>query len=266
MFAKNDIEREILDILITHLKNGEGDEVNILSFFDDLPVKEVRGGVLYLKKMGFIECSDENIEENIFLCSLTEKGIQYYESLDLEEGSISKLSQFLENIKNIMESGKAISITVFALIAGFLGMEGERVMDMTKDSISFFQASIGEWEIPDKKSPLLQQNMQEKVLASPHPIQKKGNISLVSRGKNTVEWNLEGSLDYSHGVKIVWGRESLPTYPGPNNALYISNPQERKSILTPENGEGEYFVRVCRYLGNGKCGEYSNQLVLYLYD
>lgn len=68
------------------------------------------------------------------------------------------------------------------------------------------------------------------------------------------------------GYKVVWSKTPEPTYPvrqGLDRYHYFSSPDQRTDTLTPFDGDGEYYVRVCEYLG-GRCGIYSNEIKVYL--
>jgi len=83
-------------------------------------------------------------------------------------------------------------------------------------------------------------------------------INLQAAGEK-VYWTTTG---YSaQGYKVVWSKNEGPSYPtrSGDQYLYYSEPTKNYALLTPFAGEGEYYVRVCEYLG-GKCGLYSNQV------
>jgi len=87
-------------------------------------------------------------------------------------------------------------------------------------------------------------------------------ISLSAQG-TAVTWRADG---YSKsGFKIVWSKNSGPTYPTRegDKYIYLSNPETNSVTLSAFNGEGAYSVRVCEYLGS-MCGTYSNEVVVNL--
>ncbi len=89
------------------------------------------------------------------------------------------------------------------------------------------------------------------------------SLSLVSVGESKVTWKING---YSkNGFKLVYSQNSSPTYPtrDGDKYQYFSEPETRSANLDAFEGEGEYYVRVCEYLG-GKCGVYSNQIKVSL--
>lgn len=81
--------------------------------------------------------------------------------------------------------------------------------------------------------------------------------------ENKIEWDVEGYSE--NGFKIVWSKNSSPTYPLRNGDKYhyYESPEKHEDSLTAFDGEGTYYVRVCEYLG-GKCGVYSNEVEVYL--
>jgi hypothetical protein len=88
------------------------------------------------------------------------------------------------------------------------------------------------------------------------------SIKLEGEG-NVVEWEVEG---YSaSGFKLAWSMNEDPTYPPRDGDYwsYYSSPESQRAELSAKDGAGEYYVRVCEYLG-GKCGLYSNQVKVML--
>ncbi len=89
------------------------------------------------------------------------------------------------------------------------------------------------------------------------------SLSISSLGGGEVKWS-----GYSEkGYKVVWSKNSGPTYPtrSGDKYYYYSDPNRAYSTITAFDGSGTYYVRVCEYLG-GKCGEYSNQITVTLTD
>jgi hypothetical protein len=77
-------------------------------------------------------------------------------------------------------------------------------------------------------------------------------------------WEVDGAS--KEGYKVVWSKNSLPTYPKRNdfdNSQYFDDPYGRHAFLRAFSGAGSYAVRVCEYR-NGECGVYSNQIWVYL--
>ncbi len=85
-----------------------------------------------------------------------------------------------------------------------------------------------------------------------------GSITLSVDG-NKAKWKTDGYS--SKGFKVVWSKNSNPTYPtrSGDKYSYHSDPSSYYSTLTSFDGAGKYYVRVCEYLGDGKCATYSNQ-------
>lgn len=89
------------------------------------------------------------------------------------------------------------------------------------------------------------------------------SLTLSYLGNRKFSWKKTGI--FSEGYKLVWSKNSNPTYPtrkGDTYAFY-SNPEINTGNVSAFDGEGKYYVRVCEYLG-GKCGIYSNQIIITL--
>ena len=85
----------------------------------------------------------------------------------------------------------------------------------------------------------------------------------VSGSGSSVSWSVDG---YSkNGFKIVWSKNSKPTYPTRegDKYIYLSEPSSRSTNLDAFDGSGKYYVRVCEYLG-GACGVYSSEIQVSL--
>ena len=90
------------------------------------------------------------------------------------------------------------------------------------------------------------------------------SITLNGEGAS-IKWVVDG---YStSGFKVVWSKNSGPTYPcrSGDKYDYLSSPKAVSDTLTAFDGSGTYYVRVCEYLG-GKCGVYSNEITVTLGD
>ncbi len=90
------------------------------------------------------------------------------------------------------------------------------------------------------------------------------SITLLGSDKN-ISWVVDG---YStKGFKVVWSKNSEPTYPtrSGDKYHYHSDPNKISDSLSTFNGDGTYYVRVCEYL-SGKCGVYSNEIKVVLND
>ncbi|MBD3248184.1 hypothetical protein GF382_02750 [Candidatus Falkowbacteria bacterium] len=87
------------------------------------------------------------------------------------------------------------------------------------------------------------------------------SIELSGSGAD-ISWKTEG---YSaKGYKVVWSKNENPTYPLREGDKYHYKGADASSDwIVPFAGDGDYYVRVCEYLG-GKCGVYSNQIKVEL--
>jgi len=88
------------------------------------------------------------------------------------------------------------------------------------------------------------------------------SITLEANGSK-ISWEANGTS--VGGFKVTWSKNENPTYPTREGDKYHyhSDPNENEDTLTDFNGEGEYYVRICEYLG-GQCGTYSNQVKTWL--
>ena len=123
-----------------------------------------------------------------------------------------------------------------------------------------------------KSLDLLKQGLQpfvERELKAQHAQlwfeEAKSAVSKItlSGSDNLVSWKTDG---YSKsGFKIVWSKNTAPTYPtrDGDKYIYLSDSSASSTKLEAFNGGGTYYVRVCEYLG-GACGVYSNEITLTL--
>lgn len=96
-------------------------------------------------------------------------------------------------------------------------------------------------------------------------VKPQSTVSLitVSVAQNALSWKAEG---YSKsGFKVVWSKNSGPTYPtrSGDKYVYFSDPNVNATTVHAFDGTGTYYARVCEYLG-GSCGTYSNEVVINL--
>lgn len=94
------------------------------------------------------------------------------------------------------------------------------------------------------------------------PVSAVTSITLSGVG-NSIKWVTVGTS--TQGFKVVWSKNANPTYPNRDGDKYhyYSEPTKQYDTLEAFNGAGEYYVRVCEYLG-GQCGTYSNEIKLAL--
>lgn len=89
------------------------------------------------------------------------------------------------------------------------------------------------------------------------------SLTIASAGTGKVTWKISGYSE--QGFKLVWSKNSGPTYPtrSGDKYNYYSDSGTRSGTIDAFSGNGTYYVRVCEYLG-GKCGKYSNQITMTL--
>jgi hypothetical protein len=110
-----------------------------------------------------------------------------------------------------------------------------------------------------------EENKTEPIVEEPaiKEVAPSKSLTLTYLGNGKFSWKKVGT--FSQGYKLVWSKNSNPTYPlrdGDKYAFY-SNPETLTGYVSAFAGEGKYYVRVCEYLG-GKCGIYSNQVTITL--
>jgi hypothetical protein len=95
------------------------------------------------------------------------------------------------------------------------------------------------------------------------PVSVVNSLVLSSSGDDSVSW--VSDVTSEQGFKVVWSKNSLPTYPtrSGDQYQYFTDPSVDSASLTAFEGTGTYYVRVCEYLG-GVCGTYSNEISLDL--
>lgn len=88
------------------------------------------------------------------------------------------------------------------------------------------------------------------------------SITLKADGSK-IYWTTNGYSD--QGFKVVWSKNEGPTYPlrSGDKYHYFTDANKSSDTLEAFSGAGNYYVRVCEYLG-GKCGIYSNQVKVVL--
>ncbi len=112
---------------------------------------------------------------------------------------------------------------------------------------------VPEWIAKKKK------NKHKKQIAS---IVTK--ITLIAdQDTSKVKWESEGVSQ--RGFKLVWSKNSNPTYPtrDGDKYVYLGSSDAESYKIGAFDGAGEYYVRICEYLG-GKCGVYSNEIKVTL--
>ncbi len=108
---------------------------------------------------------------------------------------------------------------------------------------------------------------KEKQYAATQSAQQSGSISLSAGdpiaydGKQKIPVNWSAGFVSEKGWKLVWNNSGSPTYPG-SEAQYIGDSQSSGSSYVQAYSPGNYYIRVCQYLGDGTCGSYSNEVMV----
>jgi hypothetical protein len=121
--------------------------------------------------------------------------------------------------------------------------EDEKDEDITKDVVKEEKKQKKE-ENDDKKD----------------EVNTKGSIVLSGEKSSSgvrLHWEVNG-VNTSKGFKVVKSKEINPVYPG-SDYKYLSDSGVRDYKWKMDNGK-KYHFRVCAYLGDGKCGVYSNDI------
>lgn len=89
------------------------------------------------------------------------------------------------------------------------------------------------------------------------------SISLSAGTNGKIAWTFSGQP--TSGFKVVWSKNTGPTYPlrDGDTYLYLTDNSANSATLSAFSGTGTYYVRVCEYLG-GVCGTYSNEISISL--
>lgn len=105
-------------------------------------------------------------------------------------------------------------------------------------------------------------NQDKELSDSTDPVPSDiGKIELegsISGSSALLHWSAS-DLQVAQGFKAVMSNEPYPVYPG-NDYHYLSDPSAKTDTWN-DLSSGTYYFRVCQYV-DGKCGVYSNQLIL----
>ncbi len=106
------------------------------------------------------------------------------------------------------------------------------------------------------------EKVEDKVVSQP-VVTSSISLSAAAYAEGVIfEWGVKG-LDTPYGFKIVKGKESNPTFPE-NESVYVADSGLRRYDWGVGDG-GVLNFRVCQYLGDGRCGVYSNNVSLQTY-
>jgi len=101
-----------------------------------------------------------------------------------------------------------------------------------------------------------------KPTTAPKPVSSSSAISLsgsTTGASVSLSWKVSG-IETPHGFKVVKNTSGSPVFPG-DSYQYLSDPGTRSYKWNI--GESKtYYFRVCQYLGNEKCGVYSNEITV----
>lgn len=95
-------------------------------------------------------------------------------------------------------------------------------------------------------------NISVKAPLKQMEVVQPGDVILNLSGQE-LSWTIGGTAP--HGFKVLLSTEENPTYPS-NSIQYVG--AGKSSATLPDKSNGTYYVRVCKYTGEG-CADYSNQ-------
>ncbi len=126
------------------------------------------------------------------------------------------------------------------------------------------------WSLEDKTVAMISKTPSPEVTKKVEPTEAKEPTNTPEPGASiklsgetdgsgvVLEWVANG-LDVSNGFKAVKSLTANPVFPGDSYVYLDANKNSHRWGLT--DGK-EWHFRVCQYLGEGKCGSYSNEIVL----
>ncbi len=183
----------------------------------------------------------------------------------------------------VENNGDDIDVMVVESIVSIKGVNGEEVFDnieegnkanikgdeivkteiMQKDFDDEFIAwSTDEKGYKDemKKSSFAKATADKEEKQADEKKYTEGSIILSGEKSSSgvrLHWDVS-DVNTSNGFKVVKSKELNPVYPG-NDYKYLSEVDIRDYKWKIDSGK-KYHFRVCAYLGNGKCGMYSNDV------
>lgn len=112
---------------------------------------------------------------------------------------------------------------------------------------------------------VVKNSVKESVKKPEEKPKNNGVVSSIAAAAsgNKITWSTIGTS--ASGFKVVWSKNTAPVYPtrDGDKYAYLSEPTASSTEIDAFDGAGQYYVRVCEYLG-GSCGVYSNQLTVGL--
>jgi hypothetical protein len=202
----------------------------------------------------------EEVRKNSVPCSLATV------DLSLGDGEGDTLKEHVKNLQSFLKEKGHFTYTA----TGYFGK-------LTKAALMSFQKSQGLAQTGEFTSAVREKiknlkckmnyyyNKPEVSENNDNNGNNSGEVSsiVLSGTGSAVSWVTTGYSD--NGFKVVWSKNSNPTYPtrDGDKYIYLSSASAVSSSLDAFDGSGTYYVRVCEYLG-GVCGKYSNQITVSL--
>jgi len=196
----------------------------------------------------------EEIRNNKIDCALANV------DLSIGDGEGDNLKEYVKSLQNFLKEKGYFTYTA----TGYFGK-------ITRGALLNFQKDVGAQQTGELNSSLREKIKTLKCRVKYYkaeikdePLNMGGVKAITLSGSGaSVTWTFAG---YSkNGFKIVWSKNSNPTYPtrDGDKYIYLSEPTATSTTLDAFSGSGTYYVRVCEYLG-GSCGVYSNQIQVSL--
>jgi len=241
----------ILSVLPVFVFAMNETSVSVSNNYSNYSVEKLEALIVQLQKQ-----LDE-LKKNVAPCSLADVDL----SLGDGEDDTSKIH--VKNFQNFLKEKGYIS--KYQTATGYFGK-------ITRNAVINFQKDLGLEQTGELNSTLRSKIATLKCLGKYISVTKNetatvpaGAVTAITASGSgaNISWTTNG---YSkNGFKIVWSKNTTPTYPTRerDKYIYLSEPSATNTTLDAFDGSGTYYVRVCEYLG-GSCGLYSNQVSVNL--
>lgn len=196
----------------------------------------------------------EEVRKNQVACAFSEA------DLSIGDGEGDTLKEHVKSLQKFLKEKGYFTYTP----TGYFGK-------ITRSSLMKLQKDMGVEQTGEFNSTLREKikNLKCKVNYFTDKITNEvvntGEVKSISLSGNSsiVKWSTIGNS--KSGFKVVWSKNSNPTYPtrDGDKYIYLSDASAITTTLDAFSGSGTYYVRVCEYLG-GSCGIYSNQIQVTL--
>jgi peptidoglycan hydrolase-like protein with peptidoglycan-binding domain len=201
----------------------------------------------------------EELKKNAVQCFVTDATLSLGDGEGSETTDVRRLQDFLreKGFFKLKSTGWFGKVTRASLIA----FQKENGLAQTGEFDAATKAKAHSLSCTSLPKPKATEKKEDKKKID----EQKGAVTSISMTVNgaSVNWTENG---YSkNGFKIVWSKNTAPTYPTRegDRYIYLSDPSASSTTIEAFDGSGTYHVRVCEYLG-GACGAYSNEATTQL--